>query len=399
MTSDKRFVILDLEMKKLPSKISSEKKSQKNEDGFANIIPILVLALLLVGTATVVSVDQSKKQATVSKSTISQARIVNDNTNVLGESESGSGSSGSGSSGFGSSDSERSGSSDSGSPGSGSSGSGSSDSRNDDRGNDQSGSGSRTTISSPRPVNTPHLNPSPSPSTLRLDIDEDTKESSPGGRIRVQVDEGQTRLEQEVIKGGVRKRIEMRNENGRIRIKVKVKDLATGVETEQGFEQRPDEGRVSLRVTDNGVEKEVKIKAQNDGFIIEQMGFDDEASASATTRFPLTVDTENNTITVTTPLGAVNVQQLPAQAIGNILAANMLDKVESAELTEPENEADKQDPNKQVVYRIKGVKETKFLGLIKVDAPILTETSAITGKQTFVSQPWFLNAFGFLFTK
>lgn len=378
------------------------------EDGFIHLMPVLVIALLLVGTVTVVSVNQIKKQGSTSasKSSISKVAIVNDNTDVLGDSESGS--SGSGDSGNGSSGSGGSGS---GSSGSGFSGS---DDRDDD--NDRSssgsfgsgsgsssptstsGSGSRIRVSSPRPTSSPRLSPPPSP--FRLDIDDDTREASSGGRTRVQVDEDQTRLEQEIIEGGVRKRIEMRNENGRIRIRVKVKDLATGVESEQRFEQRPDAGRIALRVTENGVEKEVKIRATNERFVIEQVGFGGtEASTSATTNFPLTVDTENNTITVTTPLGVVNVQQLPATAIENILAANVLDKVESAELTEPEDEEDKNDPNTQVVYRIKGVKETKFLGLIKVDAPILAEVSAITGQTTLVEQPWFLNAFGFLFAK
>lgn len=371
-------------MKKLPKSSS--------EDGFVHVMPVLILALLLVGTVVVVSLNQTKnKTGTDSISSITKVAIESSNSNVLGESESGSGSSGSGSSGSGSSGSDSSGSSDSGSDssGSGSSGSGSSDSS--DSGSGSSSSGSRT--STPRPASSPRLSPSPTP----FRIDEDTRDES--GRTRVQVDEGQTRLEQEVFEGGVRKRIEMRNENGRIRIRVKVKNLATGAETEQRFEQRPDEGRVSLRVTENGVEKEVKIRAQNDRFIIEQAGFGAEGSASATTNFPLTVDAETNTITVTTPLGVVNVQQLPATAIQNILAANVLDKVESTELAEPKNEKDKTDPNKQVVFRIKGVKETRFLGLIKVDAPILAEVSAITGQQTFVQQPWFLNAFGFLFVK
>lgn len=365
-------------MKKLSSNTSSD-IVPNTEDGFVHLMPVLVIALLLVGTVTVVSVNQDKKQTSPST--------------VLGESESGSGSSGSGSSG---SDDSGSGSSGSGSSGSGSSGSGSSGSDDDDdRDDDSSGSGSSgSRISTSRPTSSPRLSPSPTP----FRIDQDTRDES--GRTRVQVDEDETRLEQEIIEGGVRKRIEMRNENGRIRIRVKVENLATGVESEQRFEQRPDEGRVTLRVTENGVEKEVKIRATNERFVIEQEGFGGtEASASATTNFPLTVDAENNTITVTTPLGVVNVQQLPATAIENILAANVLDTVESAELTEPEDEQDKQDPNKQVVYRIKGVKETKFLGLIKVDAPILAEVSAITGQTTLVEQPWFLNAFGFLFAK
>lgn len=395
-------------MKNLPNKTFPI-----NEDGFVHLLPVVVIALLvLIGTAAAVSLNQPQRLSNnTAKSYISKITIGNENSSVLGESESGSGSSGSGSSGSGSSGS---GSSDSGSSGSndgdrdddrsgsGSSGSGSSGSGSSGSGSSGSGSSPRPTstsgnrVSTPKPTSSPRLSPSPSP----FRIDQDIREASGGGRTRVQVDEGQTRLEQEIIENGIRKRIEMRNENGRIRIRVKVKDLATGVESEQRFEQRPDEGRVTLKVTENGLEKEVKIRATNERFVIEQAGFGGtEASASATTNFPLTVDAENNTIAITTPLGVVNVTQLPATAIENILAANVLDKVESTELTEPESEQDKNDPNKQVVYRIKGVKETKFLGLIKVDAPILVEVSAITSQTTLIEQPWFLNAFGFLFTK
>lgn len=234
----------------------------------------------------------------------------------------------------------------------------------------------------------------PSPSPFR--IDEETRDEN-GGISRVQVQENQTRLEQEFFEGGVRKRVEMRNENGRIKVRIKTED-AVGNETEERLELRPDEGIVRLKVVENGVEQSIKVRAQADRFVIEQEGLSFGAEgASATTRFPLTVDPETNSIAVTTPFGVVNVQQLPAKAIEQVLAANVIDTVESTELAESEQQT--QDPNKQVVFKIKGVKNTRFLGLIKVDAPILAEVSAITGQTTFVDQPWYLDAFGFLFAK
>lgn len=321
------------------------------------LVPVIAIAALVIGGLALISANRGKDKLSYF------------GTAVLGESESGGGSSGSG-------------------------GSDSNDSRSGSSGSD-SGSGSNLRIIGPQPTSS--FRPRPTP----VRIDEETRDELTGDRTRVRVDEGQTRLEQEIFEGGVRKRIEMRNENGRIRIRVKTKD-ALGNETDQRLELRPEEGIARLRVAENGIEKDVKVRVAGDRFVIEQEGFGAvgaDGLVAATTNFPLTVDAETNTITVTTPLGIVNVQQLPATAIQHILAANVIDKVESTELVQPEKEQDKKDPNKQVVFRIKGVKETRFLGLIKVDAPILAEVSAITGQQTFVSQPWYLNAFGFLFAR
>lgn len=344
------------------------------------LFPVIAIAALVISGVALISANRGKDQLSYPGGA------------VLSESDSGS--SDSGSRGSGSSGSNDSGSGSSGSGSSGSGSSGSSDSGSGTSGSGTSGSGSNLRIIGPQPTSS--FRPSPTP----VRIDEETRDETTGDRTRVQVDEGQTRLEQEIFEGGVRKRIEMRNENGRIFIRVKTKG-ATGVEADQRLELRPEEGIARLRVTENGIEQDVKVRVQNDRFVIEQEGFGGIASPDgtiiATTNFPLTVDTETNSIAVTTPIGVVNVQQLPAKAIQQVLAANVIDTVTSTELAESEKETT--DPNKQVVYRIKGVKETRFLGLIKVDAPILAEVSALTGEQTFVKQPWYLNAFGFLFAK
>jgi len=347
------------------------------------LVPVIAIAALVISAIALISANQSNNQLSYSGSA------------VLSESESGSGSSDSGSSDSGSgssgSNDSRSGSSDSGSSGNGSSGSSDSGSGSSDSGSSgsgSSGSGSESTLRLIGPQPTESFRPSPTP----VRIDEETRDELTGDRTRVQVDEGQTRLEQEIFEGGVRKRVEMRNENGRIFIRVKTKD-ATGTETDQRLELRPEEGIARLKVEENGVEQSIRVRAQADRFIIEQSGL----GQSATTKLPITIDTETNSISVTTPFGIVKVQQLPAQAIEQVLAANILDRVTSTELDQSQTQTD--DPNKQVVFRIKGVKNTSFLGIIKVDAPILTEVSAITGQTTLVQQPWFLNAFGFLFAK
>lgn len=375
-----------IEMKKRSARSRHNRRTSRSTFKSNKLFPVIAIATLVISAWVLISVNQGKDKLSYSGNT------------VLGESDSGSGSSGNDSSGSGSSGSDSSGSNDRKSGSSGSdSGSGSGSSGSESSGSGSSGSGSKSNLRLIGPQPTNSFRPSPTP----VRIDEEMRDELTGDRTRVQVDKGQTRLEQEIFEGGVRKRVEMRNENGRIFIRVKTKD-ATGAETDQRLELRPEEGLARLRFVENGVEKDVRVRAANDRFVIEQEGFgvvSPDGTISALTNFPLTVDPETNTISVTTPIGTVNVQQLPVTAIQNILAANVIDKVESTELTEPKNEKDKTDPNKQVVFRIKGIKETRFLGLIKVDVPILAEVSAITGQTTFVQQPWFLNAFGFLFAK
>ena len=353
-------------MKKRSARSGHSRRSSRRTFKSSKLVPIIAITAFVISGIALISANQDKNQLSESDSAI------------LSESDSGSGSSGSGSSG--------SGSSGSGDSGSGSSGNGSS-------GSSDSGSENNLQLIGPQPTSSFRPNPTP------VRIDEETRDELTGDRTRVQVDEGQTRLEQEIFEGGVRKRIEMRNENGRIRIRVKTKD-ALGNETDQRLELRPDEGLARLRVAEKGVEKDIKVRVQNDRFVISQEGFNTAlpgGEIAATTNFPITVDRETNSIAVETPLGTINVQQLPSTAIQQVLAGNIIDTVESTELGESETETS--DPNKQVVYRIKGVKNTRFLGLIKINAPILAEVSAITGQTTFVKQQWYLNAFGFLFAK
>lgn len=219
------------------------------------------------------------------------------------------------------------------------------------------------------------------------------------GITKIQLQENKSRVEQIIFENGLKKKIEMRNDNGRIRIRVKTEDPVTGAETDQLLELKPEDGIARLKVEANGVEQSVKVKAQNNMFVIEQEGLaaSGVGTQSATINLPLTIDPVTNSIAVTTKLGTIKVLQLPATAIKAALARNTLNTVISTELGESEKSTI--DPNQQVVYRITGIKNTKFLGLFKVDAPIITEVSAITGQLTFVKQPWYLNAFGFLFAK
>lgn len=368
-----------MNMKKVKRKKVVSRQAKRK--GSASFISSHKTALIIVfGIFTIVFVSQIALSMRESNNILGKTAYL-----ARGGDDSGSGSSGSGSSGSRSNESDSSGLDDS------------DEDDNDSSGSSGSGSSGSQSIT-PRPTNTLRFSLTPVPTTVDTDDEDEVEEDidDNAGETEIEVEEGQTRLEQEIFENGVRKRIEMRNENGRILVRVKTED-AFGNETDQKLELRPEDGRAKLTFEENGVEKEVTIKVQNDRFVIEQEGFGTTADTSAFVNLPITIDTETNSIAVTTPLGVINVLQLPSTAIEGMLRSNVIDVVDSTELDE--TETDTEDVNKQVVYRIKGVKNTRFLGLIKVDAPILAEVSAITGEQVFVQQPWYLNAFGFLFAK
>ena len=358
-----------MNIRKAKRKIISRTTKRK---GSASLISSHKRALIIVlGIFTIIFVSQ----------VIASMRDSNDTLGVNSYLARGGDDSGSGSSGSGSNENDSIDSDDS-------------DDDNDFSDNEASES-NESESQSVSPTSTLRFSLTPVPAMVDTDDDEEDIEDNVG-ETEIEVEEGQTRLEQEIFENGVRKRIEMRNENGKILVRVKTED-AFGNETDQRLELRPEDGRAKLTFEENGVEKEVTVKVQNGRFVIEQEGFGTTADTSAFVNFPITIDTETNTISVTTPLGVINVQQLPSSAIEGLLLSNVIDTIDSTELDE--TETDTEDANEQVVYRIKGVKNTRFLGLITVDAPILAEVSAINGQQVFVQQPWYLDAFGFLFVK
>lgn len=314
--------------------------ASKNK-GAIQLIPLIILALIVVGFTAVK--NNEKKQASSEK--------------VLSKGSDDGGSSGS--------------------SGPGSSRSGGGESRDSDSSSETS---STTSIST-----SPKSTARPQPTSEVEDEDED--ETRPEF-TRIRVEENKTRLERVFFENGVKKKVELRNENGRVRVRIKT-ETADGVETSQTLDLRPEDGRVTLKIEVDGIEKSVTVRSLADRFVIEQDGFE------VPTNFPITVDTELNTITVETPAGIVNVRELPASAIQNLVDTNVLDEVESTELAEPEEEKS----SEEVVYRVEGIQKARLLGVFSVDAPILAEVSAATGEQTFVSEPWYLRAFGFLFTK
>ena len=104
----------------------------------------------------------------------------------------------------------------------------------------------------------------------------------------------------------------------------------------------------------------------------------------AITEFPLKVDQETGTLTVTTPAGEKEVTVLPDAAIKNMLAAKVMSYVTSVptegELASTEKLVRLIEQDNTLVYEIEGIKAYKLLGLIPVKVKVKAIVSAENGQ-------------------
>lgn len=106
-------------------------------------------------------------------------------------------------------------------------------------------------------------------------------------------------------------------------------------------------------------------------------------------KFPLSV--VGGQLMVATPGGSMPIRILPDQAARIATAAGVQNQVEKIELA--------QGQDKQNVFRIKGKKTGKFLGIIPVSAETETEVNAESGLVQSVNQPLWLRLFSSLISQ
>ena len=103
----------------------------------------------------------------------------------------------------------------------------------------------------------------------------------------------------------------------------------------------------------------------------------------AQTDFPLSIDIGTNQLIVTTPAGQKIVTVLPDQAVQNLLAANIINSIDSTDTTGELETLDSvvklEMRNGEVVYRVKGVKKRRLLGLFNVDNSTTVFVSSESG--------------------
>lgn len=203
-----------------------------------------------------------------------------------------------------------------------------------------------------------------------------------GVRIKTRQEEDKTRVD--IYEGGQKLRLERKD--GRTIIKLENEageetELPTGSESEVfKIEERADKGQV-------------RVRAAGEKFIVQ------EASISATTKFPLSVNLGTNELTVTTPAGTKVVTVLPAQAVKNMLAANVIDQVKGIPFTQDVQKVATEAGTtlEQVInlsttkegvlaYEIRGIRVQRLLGFMRVEIPKTAVISAETGEVLEVQQ-------------
>lgn len=191
-----------------------------------------------------------------------------------------------------------------------------------------------------------------------------------GEKIKIRTKDGETRTD--IYSGGVKVRFEQKD--GRMIIKAENEaneEVLLGEQELFKIEERLDKNTVKV-ATGSG-----------NSFVFAR------GNMAAKTNFPLSIDLATNALTVTTPAGTKTVTILPDQAVKNILAANVIDRLGVAAVTEAAKTGSLTDVsgvvdlalrNNVPVYEINGLSDQKFLGFIPVAIPQKVVVSAETGE-------------------
>lgn len=199
------------------------------------------------------------------------------------------------------------------------------------------------------------------------------------GTAKVEIEHGQLKLKYVIENGQVKLKAE--NEKGEL---VKLKDDELN-ETETEIENEFKKTGIKIGT---GSGKPVLSKNK----------------IAATTDFPLSVDVGTNQLIITTPAGQKRVTVLPDQAVTNLLATKIFNKVDSAsnlsgDLKEFEGVIKLEIRNNEPVYRVKGIKTHKFLGIIPIDSEATAFISSETGDLVAQEQPFIANLISILSPK
>lgn len=215
-------------------------------------------------------------------------------------------------------------------------------------------------------------------STSPNGVKEKIKISSKSGEEKTEVEtaDGQkfkTRLEKD---GRFKFEIENNNvkirfENGKLKIKRENEGSGSGDLDDEDIEEIED--LLEQEFEDEGIE----IASSSGGLIIKKN------KVRASTRFPLSINPETNEFVVTTPAGQKVVTILPDQAVENMLSKSILSDVDEKE---GEESIEIEIRSNELVYKVKGEKNHKFLGFIPLRTAITAFVSANTGELTAQEQ-------------
>ena len=165
-------------------------------------------------------------------------------------------------------------------------------------------------------------------------------------------------------------KLKLKSEDGRVKLEAETEDneiMELGEDDELEIEPREDEDKI--RVATGSGEGQMVFSRNR---------------VRARTNFPLSVDLNTNELIVTTPAGVKRVAVLPDQAIANLLANGVIDRLES---TATETELELTEENGEPAYEVAGESDQKFLGFMPVKIRSKIKISAETGEVLKTEKP------------
>lgn len=207
-------------------------------------------------------------------------------------------------------------------------------------------------------------------------------------RIRTRTKDGRTRID--ITSGGIKTRYEIRDD--RVIIKAELED-----ETEVELEDD-----TLLKIDDRLASDDIKIATAGAERLLVQRG-----NSGAVTQLPISVDLATNTLFANTPSGEKQLTVLPEQAIQNIIAANIVNRLGGRAVVDEANNNTLTSVSQLIalgerngvpVYEINGISDQKLLGFIPVSIEKNIAVSAETGNAVAIEQPLdsrFLDALSF----
>lgn len=197
-------------------------------------------------------------------------------------------------------------------------------------------------------------------------------------------------------------KIEIENETIKLKYSIVNGQVVLSIENEDGEE---------LEIEDNELEKlenEVEDELEDDNIRLvpttgNQLALTQNEIA-ALTNFPLTINIETKELIITTPEGQKVVTILPDEAVQNLLATGIINSIET-----PPSEIATQNQlgaltgvveietrDSEIVYKIKGKKTHRMLGIIPVATPVTAFVSTDTGLTIAKQQSILTNIIDFL---
>lgn len=242
------------------------------------------------------------------------------------------------------------------------------DKKDDDQDDDQPTSSTPpaggSVAATPQPVSSPKVR-------VKNESDEDKVKTEirfgEGEKIKTRVEDERTRID--VYSGGVKVRYELRD--GRVIIKA---------ETEEGEEV---EGQDLFKIEERLDKTGIKVATEGGKLVVARN------NVGALSSFPIQLDLNTNQLIASTSGGPRTLTILPDQAVQNLLAANVISRLDPAVLQEAAQTEGLTSVSDVValgerngvpVYEISGLRDHRLLGFIPVTTPVSVTVSAETGQ-------------------